>query len=430
MNKRIFIKLIVLAIGLSCMNVQAFAPSNFFRPYDYALRFPFSKKTKFRVGVQSVEYGSRSTGENCDSDRRNILQLCSCTQNAIAMTRNPTTEVLNKMTPPLKAFFDLFEDNGRDGHIRMSGDFQEVDLNFFASYKLPISEIPGTLAVSLYVPVIWKKIDDVCCEDLTVFDPVFPDGGRNIKRFITDKLQQNVKDWGCLDICCNWDDTSLGDIALMLEWSNIYHQDKEWLKAVMLYLKGGVLFPTAEEADENIAVSMPLGFDGAWGLPLGFGIELDFKKKVHAGVDVDFFILFDETRNRRMKTHVDQTEFLLLNKGRATKEYGLTWQFHLWAQAYHVFRGLSAKFAYQYIKHDDDRLIPKCNDFDFCLVNSDCRLKEWSVHNLIFMLNYDAFDECKKWKIKPQVSLFYKLPVAGKCIIDTHTIGGQVAVSF
>ncbi|MFH0898094.1 MAG: hypothetical protein V1855_00785, partial [bacterium] len=187
---------------------------------------------------------------------------------------------------------------------------------------------------------------------------------------------------------------------------------------------------TGEEKDEDRAFSMPLGNDGAWAIPFGIGLELDFIYHIRLGLDADFVAILDKDRSRRMKTSRDQTEFLLLNKGEATKEYGLLWQFHVFAQIVDILKGLSVKVGYQFVKHDEDRLVPKNNDFDYTVVNSAHSLEEWNVHNIVFSLNYDAFKSSPRWKIAPQFSVFYKLPVAGKNVIDAQTFGGQLALRF
>jgi len=145
------------------------------------------------------------------------------------------------------------------------------------------------------------------------------------------------------------------------------------------------------------------------------------------GLDAQFEVVLDDSKDRRMKTHPYQTEFLLLNKGRSTKEHGLTWKFYLYAQAFQFWRGLSLKAAYEYIKHDNDRLSPKTDDFNANIANTARSLEEWYTHNLIFSLNYDFF-KCKR--IKPQLSLFYKLPLTGKRVVMPQTLGGQLTLNF
>ena len=109
-------------------------------------------------------------------------------------------------------------------------------------------------------------------------------------------------------------------------------------------------------------------------------------------------------------------------------DHGFLWKFYLYLQGFHFYKGLSLKTAYEYLKKDSDSLSPKSDEFNAGVVNSARWLDEYFSHHVIFSLNYDFFKECKHFK--PQLSLFYKLPVGGKGIIAPDTFGGQIAVSF
>jgi hypothetical protein len=433
---------ILLASSLVPAAAFGFAQSNFFRPTDQALRLPVLKNTKFQVGAM-VEHGSRDTGLNWNDKRRNVLALHDDKQNAIRMLKG------SKITSVQNIWQNDFVTKGVDsipesdaGMNRLSGSFNQTDFTFFGHYNFTFLEnkIPGVLAVKAYLPIVSKKISGVKIEDLSplVADwTTFSWGGA--KKAVGDlgkDLLKNVKTWSGLELS-NWSKTGLGDMALTLNWHNYYKQNKEYLKLVGLFMHGGFLLPTGSQKDENQAFSMPMGSDGAWGIPLGVGLELGFIHDIKAGVNVDFLGFFDKSRERRMKTDENQTEFLLLNKGEATKESGLTWQFNLFLQWFHFFDGFSAKAAYQFVKHDDDRLCPKGNDFNYRIVNTANSLREWSFHNLAFFVNYDFkalgeyFDaDTFADKVTPQLSFFFKFPVAGRNGIDNRTLGGQLAFSF
>ena len=135
-----------------------------------------------------------------------------------------------------------------------------------------------------------------------------------------------------------------------------------------------------------------------------------------------------------MKTKVEQTEFLLLNKAEAEKDYGFTWQFNAFLGATKIWRGFNAKVSYQFVNHDQDELFIKDKEFKAAITNAEIiantanSLKEWRVHNVIFNVGYDFFKEFDS--INPQLSLFYKLPVSAKNMIDCETFGGQLKFNF
>lgn len=431
------IRIAGFTLGMLTVSTQAFVGmhdvTNFFRPTDSAIKLPPCEDTAFSLGSR-FEYGSSSKSRSfCDERKVNVLQMYDPTQSTLDMLEKPTPCVDAKLVADLggdiDAFLQIIQRDGIRGHQCVNGKFSGWDLTFFGNYTFMFDSVPGSFSLSGHLPIVQNKIDRLIIKDLTNTDRTQSTAVLDymVKDLVTDNLASNVKKWGCLDLSC-WEKTGLGDLVVMFAWNGIFPQKKDNLKEVELGAKIGLSFPTAEKKDENKAFSMPLGNDGAWGMPIGLNLGLNFIHHVRAGLDTDFKVLFNKTRVRRLKTTPNQTEFLLLNKGKVLKEFGLTWQFHLYLQAYHFIKGLSASAAYQYVKHDSDRLTPKCNDFDYSIINTANNLREWQAHNLLFKINYDCFT-CFK-SIKPQLEFFYKLPVAGKGIIDCDTFGGQLSFNF
>jgi len=249
------------------------------------------------------------------------------------------------------------------------------------------------------------------------------------KELVTDSIDEVVKELGGLSIR-DWDRSGLGDIAVVAKFYRDFPQEKEHLKNVRITAHAGVTIPTSEQRNEDEAFSFSLGNDGAWGIPLGLALDLDFSDYVRAGVEGYFLALLDETRIRRMKTDEHQTDFLLLHKGRSARSFGPMWRFLFYAQFSGLIEGLSATTAYHFTKHDNDTLIPQTDEFLHGVVNSAESLREWAIHNFLFQLNFDAGVAHKNWWIKPHVSLFYKLPLIGKRSISTSTFGAQIGLSF
>ena len=118
-------------------------------------------------------------------------------------------------------------------------------------------------------------------------------------------------------------------------------------------------------------------------------------------------------------------------------------------QVYRLAKCLSLKAAYQYIHHAADSLTLKDDAFASALkgkfadeahtsvitdpnkvVNSINSLRAWHVHNVIFQLNWDLAENAHDAPGAPQLSFFYKWPVSGKNVVDTHNVGGQIAMNF
>lgn len=423
-----------LLVFLTCIGLHqaldAFAPNNFFPPYDPNLRLAVAPDTKFRLGV-NAEYGHTRTARNLDKDKVNILQIYEPTQSTIAMLMEPLASIRDKLPlklPELTSWAGAPTDDDFRGRIEMNGRFEQVDATIYGTYLFQQRMIPGDLSLSAYLPIRSAKVGDLCFKDLTRRNT---EADIDISNFLAGftNFKRAIKDVACLDLD-PVHQTGLGDLLFMLDWQNDYRQDKDYLKSVTIFARLGLSLPTGEKKDEDRAFSIALGNDGSIGMPVGIGMELDFEHHITAGIDVEFLVLFDESRERRLKTDSRQTEFLLLNKGRSTRDKGLTWKFNLFLQAFHFAGGLSAKCAYQYVKHDDDRLTAKSDCFSHCVINSAKSLEEWNMHHFIFSLSYDFFKECKDVGVIPQLNFFYKLPLTGKGIINPHTFGGQLVFNF
>lgn len=431
MNKKLLLASIILySLNTAEAFLRTHDGANFFRPADSTVKLPYLEKTRWQLGSR-FEYGRTRVGRNYADCRRNILQIHDEYESALHMIENPSSCLDERLTTPsggnLRLFLQTVPRDGVRGTQCLTGKFSGWDWTLFGHKIISVTQIPGAFRFSVHVPLSHKKISHVAICDRTNCDITQATAPFDLltKQFITQDLRNNVQKWGCLDLS-EWEKTGLGDIVCVLEWKGVFPQKKENLKEVDLSGRVGVSIPTGEAKDEDKAFSMPMGNDGAWAVPFGISLGLNFLHKIRAGIDADFLALFDTRRVRRLKTVNEQTEFLLLNKGLTLKEYGLTWQFHLYVQAYHFAKGLSASCAYDYVKHDGDRLIPKTNAFDTCIVNTAHSLKEWNVHNLIFKLNYDITYK----SYTPQLELFYKLPVSGKNVIDPETFGIQVAINF
>jgi len=416
-----------LLAGVIPASGLAFAPTNFFPPYDPAVRFPeMHDRDPLRFGF-NVEYGDTKTGRNWNSDKRNVLQLHDDTQSALAMLRQPATPAMQTAVDNWVRdhFGRRIDEAGDRGRLSFTGKFKQWDITPLMRYQFPV-DLPGKLGINAALPVRYAKVYNTNMVDLT---PSRDADDRDVKTYLSDPtlLKATVKQLGGLNVA-DWDKTGVGDLAIWFDWFKVFPQEKEALKSVTLSAKLGVSCPTGEERDEDQAFSVALGNDGAWGMPVGIGLDLDFKYCIRLGLEADFLVLFDNTKTRRMMTFDEQTEFLLLEKGRASCDHGLEWKFFLFLQGYRFWKGLSLRFAYEYIKHDNDTLTPKSEDFSTTIINTANELREWNEHQLIFSLNYDFVDST--WGIKPQFSVFYKLPVYGKNILNPETVGGQFALNF
>lgn len=424
-------------LGLLLMvsaTAQAFAPTNFFMPDDPNYRLTWWEDrhyadTSTRIGL-NVEYGACHSGRDEDSDRANILRLFSDDQATIPMLmNNPDNTKAADLLHDLDALWSgQADDDGILGHVKMSGHFEMVDTTLHAEYAFPLDCSWGHFSLYAGLPIRYARINDVSFEamrragnpmDLPIFERL---NGPKV-------LPTVVKSLGGPNLGC-WDKTGLGDLLIQLRWQKSFRQSREYLKRVDLSLRAGFTAPTGVRRDEDEAFSMAFGNDGAWGFPIGGGLALNIGCCARIGIDVDFLVLLEETHTRRIKTVVQQTEFLLLSKAKVTKDHGIWWRINAFTQAYHICGGLSLTAAYEFLKKESDTLTPCGNNADSSVINSACSLGESNSHNLIFRLNYDFCCDDRAASAHPHFSFFCKVPVAGRSIIDPTTFGGQLAVTF
>jgi len=427
LNQKLLIFFMLISSGVS-----AFAPTNFYRPYDVDFRMYEWKHNNFRIGA-FAELGKTTNSRNWDSNKVPTLQIYNDTESSIGMLLGvPRGSYLDKLAQSLGVSAAPATDDSCRGRFKLNGTYKEHSYIFFTRYKLPIV-LDGTFELAMFVP--FREIKITNCNTSNIWTDLTKDvllADREFKEKVSNNVEQFAQTYGCLDINQRgWKESGLGDVVFMLGWQKDFSQQKEYLKNVRLNSRVGVSIPTGKKKDEDQALSLPLGLDGAWGIPVALGLDLDFIYRLHAGFELSYLGVFDTTRTFRMKTSLDQTDFLLMHKGVASKSQGPMWQFLLFVQAKKLFlKGLSATVSYHFVKHDENRFSPKSYDFDHAIVNSAQSLKEWSTHSFVFRGSYAPWGKDSKTKFKPQVSLFYKLPITGKRAFLASTIGGQIACSF
>lgn len=429
-----FVKIkLSLYLYLSCFvwlpSIKAFAPSNFFRVND---PFFLQKETKpgFLNTTFHAEGGSSHSGRASTGSHVNILNMYNQYESVIPMLRNPTPTIgaqgvdalLNQLRNlPGGAVTALTR-----GLVQFTGNFSQLEGGLHACYSWASERIPGEFSISIHQPFLVKRINNFCTNDLT---PNFYCADIKVQNFVKDLVGQ-LKKMGGLSLG-NWQASGFGDTIAELEWRKKFNNisnatDASIIKMVTIYAKMGVLFPLAPQKNEDIILSMPLGHDGHWGIPGGAGIEVNFSKYVNVGLFVDFVTLLEKSRNRRLKTDISQTNFLLLNKGFAKKDPGFTWQFEGFLQLFETTNNFNGKIMYQVIKHNNDRLFTQNSFFDNKIINTAPDLQNWFVHNMIFSVG----QEYPSYYCKPAISFFYKLPVGGEHVIDHYTFGGQLQLTF
>jgi len=386
-------------------------------PYEQMWRPEIRDDFSWQYNV-ILEHGFGTQAFNEDGNMTNVLRIWNSSQDALAM--------LNGFSP-LSAIGQLrtkigAPDDGVRGHFLVDGD-----LRYHAGVGLSVRMgLPYHLCVGLHLPFYAFSLRNVCWQNqtknLTVDDA-------RVQQYLTNNFFANVTALGDGLNLQGWQRSGLGDLTVLAEWVQNFKQQKDFLHNVLLQARFGVGIPTGKKTDEDKIFALSFGTDGGWYLVIGGGLTASVANYLRAGFDVELTHIFSVNKLRRIKTNVEQTELLLLQKAYALKNYGLTQRFNLFLEAYRFFDGLSAKVGYQFIRHGDDSLSVQGNNFSTFIANTAKSLEEWTQHNLFFFVSYDGDHDPDAW-VHPYASLFVELPFNGQFIAHNKVIGAVLSIDF
>ncbi len=400
-------------------SVQQMYGMNMLRPYDTLIRPAYTHNYPFQFSL-FAQVGFADKAYNDDSCS-NALRIWNCDQNALTMLDGfPSTSAVGQKRIEIDA-----NDDGTRGHFLVSGD-----LKSHFSGALGIRTFFGeSWSLSAYLPMYSMELDGVCWQDQT---KNVSDEDARVKSLLTDNFLANICSLGeGLDLG-GWKRTGIGDLTVFGEWFHDFPQPKPLLKNVRVNLRAGLSLPTGLRQDEDKILAIPFGNDGAVGLPFGVGLDFHFIFYLRAGFDVQLTHVFGNTRSRRIKTNENQTDLLLLQKMDVYKDFGMTQQFNLYAQAYKFVKGFSLLLGYQFLKHGQDEVSLCANSsFSSTVANDAEHLKERIIHQVVLRADYEIgslfSDESR---IYPRISVYAQLPFNGKRVAVTSNIGLTIGIDF
>ena len=393
---------------------------NILQPYDSLIRPPYmyDENRRYHANI-FAETGFATKSFNTDGTVSDPLHIWQAEQNALKMLEgfSPDSSI-DQLRTRINA-----NDDGVRGHFNVCSDFDlslgaAIDARFFFLYEW---------FISVHMPFYRMKLKNVRFTDKTKDEN---DADCRVKNLLTNDFAANIKRLGDLDIC-DWTRTGAGDLTILLNWFRDFPQHKPLLKNARLNWRVGVSAPSGKREDEDLLLAAPFGADGSFTIPFGVGLDLMLSRYFQVGLDVQLTHIFGSTRDRRIKTHVDQTDLLLLQKAQAHKDFGLTQRFNLYFQFYKILRGFSFLVGYQFLKHGDDTLALCSNGFSQDIANSALHLKEWTLHHMIINASYDfGIHFPQESRVKPYLSLFARLPFNGKRATAHRTIGFVCGFDF
>lgn len=407
--KNMFKKVLIL-ICFSSTLAQANFATNLFTFDQTNLSKPIPKGKQWRISAQG-EGAITTHGHNLLGETVNILQIWQADQSSLNALRgfDPSTQIGR-----LDAQLNSANDDGIRGHMLPNAKLELSKICLSFKYKLP-----KHLNLNLFVPVFKMKLSEISWVDQTK-SISFTDALTKTK--LTNDFTGNIEQLsGGLNIHSGWEKMGFGDTELTLQWQRTFRQPKPILKAVQLGLYGGLSLPTGKHTNENQLLSIPFGNNGSTGLLFGGNIQVQWWSHLRAGINASFMELFGTTYDRRIKTDPNQTDLIFLAKVPTRTEWGFTQQFTLFLENYRLWQNFSAKVAYNYIKHNQDRLKILDENYSSEIANTAVSLQEWTQHSAIFTLSYTG---------KCLATIYYKHPFNGKSTLQSRIIGGSLGINF
>lgn len=413
----------LLGCGLS--TIDAGTPRlNLFNPYDVLVLPPERPDVCWQAtfgyeGAFSVKAYQADEDENgnsqCFRKRADALQLFQDEQDFLAGLKGDEFE---SSYSQFAQKFNLDDDDGTFGLYIPCGKFKMNNYMFSLRRYLPHG-----FTVGAYLPVISMKLENV------TWRPAPNNNNTTFESQITNDLITDIENLADINLR-GWDRTGVGDFALLTHWSHCFPQARPLLKNVDFGLKAGLTFPTGKHANEDVLLGLPFGYNAGVGILFGGKLELWLADYYRFGIDAELLQLFGETRERRIKTDLAQTDLLFLQKVCAFTEPGFTQHFTLYLEAAQFCYGLSARFAYQYTKQQEDKLFLGTDHFDCVIANTAESLQEWTTHSLVWNIDYDFYNGCDCAAYKPYVSLFVKYGFNGSRALLASTAGAIFSIDF
>lgn len=403
--------LLIWTILSSSLNLLAIAPVNIFE-IDYTKRSPrLNESCNWQFDFNSADMLS-AKGHNLLGASVNILQIWQPDQASLPMVRGfESTSLIGKLASKL----NTANDDGVRGHVTPTAKFTGQRIIFTLRRQI----ISPQFSINLALPIFRLKLAQVNWEDQT---KNFSFNDQLVLANLTNDLNNLTQTLGNgLNINAPWQKTGCGDIQIIMDWAKNFHQMKPILKSVRLGASGGLSLPTGVRRNEDQLMSLPFGNDGALGIVFGGQIELQWWQNLRGGISSNFLEQLGATRNRRIKTDSNQTDLLLLSKTKTYKSAGFTQQHILYLETFKIAEYFSFKAAYNYLKHNSDKLKIFDESYSSEIANTALSLQDWTQHSVILSARYTG---------RCTAEMYYQYPFNGKGTIQARILGGSLSWNF
>lgn len=311
--------------------------------------------------------------------------------------------------------------NSTFGQFSFCGCFRNTSADFMLTQNFTHG-----LFATFDLPVHSLEIKNITSTDLSPDAPAVPNRKNTIWQAFQTSFLDILKKY---DLSLeSWKKTGIGDVSLMLGWTR-NDQCTQQMDFVDYTLQAGVLFPSGAKRNPDNVFSLPLGYDGHVGMPLIGDLGIGLYEWLTFCLHLDTIILFNATKELRMKTSTAQSGFIKLAKGTARVNPGAVVNAGALIKADHVVKGFSLGAGYTFSYKGHDTIYP-CDEAKFSsfTATDDEMYKEWKTHTIHLQADYDFNQEC--WVVGPRVGLFCNWYVGGQRSFETSTYGGMLGLDI
>ena len=306
------------------------------------------------------------------------------------------------------------------GNISIDGTFSITESNLSYTQNL----IKGLL-LFLHIPIRKLSIRNIQFIDASPDDAIFPNKNTPEWHNVVEHLPLILKTYNLnahsqTEIGC-------GDLSCYLGWTHNY-QDTKTLDFIDGTLMIGFLAPTGKRKNENALFSLPLGYNGHWGLPITGIASLGMYEWITLGAYLNTIIFADTIKTLPVKTNPLQSSLIKLTQADVSTHKGTIWHTGFYFKADHFVYGLSFTTAYSYATEQKTTLKPLSTTISSEIINTDQSLAGWNMHTVHFLAEYDFAKENSS--TGKRIGLFYNYQVGGKRIFTTNVGGGSLGLDI
>ena len=370
-------------------------------------------------------YGAARTGYNSHGLKTSVFNIYENSNILYLGTGVPKLAAVTDWFNTLELLVNQSETNSNFGKLAFEGKFMLNEANLDLRQN-----IASGFFLEGHLPIRSVKTEGIKFVDQSpTSGPFTKDTAEWVQ--VKNNLNTIINAYGIYNYNTPYDRTDVGDLSIMLGWQTTEDKDPEFLDYYSLAFRAGVLLPTGSRDHTGYAFSLPTGHNEHWGIPARFDFMIGALDWLEVGVHGGALFFFDKTYNRRMRTNANQTGFIKLGEGLAKVERGTLWDIGGYAKIERFFKGLSGYVGYSFNNKERDDLSPQNTTiFSNSVVNDDKQYRDWHMHTMHLMLEYDFAFHITKRTLAPTVDVHYDFPIGGKRVFSTNMYGGGLGANF